>query len=222
MRFLVSIVSSSLLIGQVMISPALACIGNGESYQIGFRESSKPGEQIVIMRETKSGRYQEILDDTGYVGIHLGITSLVKDADRTGNKSVPASNATVQFLKARAAHMKAYFNKNLPPEARRPVKVADQLEKTLSKDPVTTDELVSAISEFNSVLYDEKIEITAAHRKSTSDAFAEEAPLSDLSLPTYVRMRSAGCNAGIGVFNATPSKSGNSSTSNSGGAAVTR
>jgi len=221
MRFLISIVSSSLLIGQVMISPALACIGSGESYQIGFRESSKPGEQIVITRETKSGRYQEIVDDTGYVGIHLGITSLAKDADRNG-KSVPASNATVQFLRSRAAHMKAYFNKNLPPEARRPVKLAEKLEQTLAKDPVSTDELVAAIGEFNTSLYDEKIEITAAHRKSTSEAFGEEVSVSDLSLPTYIRTRSAGCNAGIGVFNATPSKASSGSSPSSGGAPVTR
>lgn len=221
MRFLLSIVSSSLVIGQVMIGQAFACIGNGESYQIGLRHGSKAGEQIVILREQKSGRYQEIVDDTGYVGVHLGVTSLSKDADRNG-KTVPNSHPTVQFLQARVEYMKKYFSQNLPADMRRPVKAAESLEKALQADPVSTDQLTSAISEFSGALYEDKIEITAAERKSPSEKFGEEVPFNQLGLPTYLRMRSMGCNAGISSFNTSISKSGGATASSSGGSPVSR
>lgn len=218
LKVLLSIVSIQLLVGQ-----ALACIGSGESYNIGFREGSNPGDLIIHLREIKSDSLQELIDDTGYVSVHLAITRLAKDAREQKTKTITEPSETLNFLRARVDHMKSYFKAHLDPAMNAKFKAAiEKLEESLKEKPATSDALVAGISDINSFFYDSKIEIMASQRKSVGEAFSEEIPLSDIKLPTYVVTRSIGCNAGISSFNTNIPKAATPGRSRSGTAPVTR
>lgn len=203
LKTILSIVSIQLMVGQ-----ALACIGNGESYNISFRETQNPGELIVNLREVKSDSFQELIDDTGYVSVHLAITRLAKDARATQIKELSEPNETLGFLRSRITAMDEYFIKHLDSATRKQFSQAsEKLKNAVNQKPVRTDELVGGISEINGFLYQSGIEIQASQRKSANDTFSAEIPLQDIKLPTYIVTRSVGCNAGIDGFNTTVSKS---------------
>ena len=197
LKAVLSIVSIQLVVGQ-----AFACIGNGESFNFAFREGSKPGELIVNMRGDKSDSFQEIVDDTGYVSVHLAVTRLAKEGRASQSKTVPDGSETLDFLKTRVAALDTYFSTNLDSTMKKPFSAAiEKLKSAINEKPAKTDALVAGISDLNGFLYESKIEIVASQRKSPNEAFSDEIPLNDIKLPSYVVTRSVGCNAGIGTFN---------------------
>lgn len=210
MRFMLSIVSfivsSSLIAGQ-----ALACIGDGSSFAVGFRESEKPGELIAIVNRQKPGssdNVTEILDDTGYVSMHLALVEMVKRAEKDGTKTISGSDPTYKFFKDRFYHFQKYAKENFrdPLDNRVPFSTTVLQNTMASETAITPDSLIGGIEAINEALRNSDVHVMAATRKKASDPFGEEVDINDLGLPTWMKMRSISCNAGIGLFNAVPAK----------------
>lgn len=210
----VFMISNVLSLGQ-----AWACIGNGEAFSVGFRETANKDELIAIVTETKYGTSREIIDDTGYIGLHLGITKLVKQADADSAKTVSKSDV-VTFTRARLDSLMRYLKKNTQdPTQTNLLTRLSALDLALVDNPISTEKLQTHMREVNSAFYQEKVEILASFRESSSNSFGPEVPFMELKLPTYLKSRSMGCNAGLEGFNTVPAKASTGRSSSQGGSA---
>lgn len=196
--FLITLIFTSFLFS----SQTKACIGPGENFNVSFKNGEQPDELIAVLTKNPDSTNSEtvtteLLDDTGYIGLHLTLSYLAIDSrdkkiDTANNKELIEfmKNQLNVFKKSITQYASEYQNLIIIP-------IIDKYIKSL-KTGVKINDLVTLQNYLDQALYDNKIEITAKQR-AVGGQWQAETPIKKLKLPTYLLMR--GCNSTISSFN---------------------
>lgn len=166
---------------------AFACgePAQGEDKNLYKFSFSFEGENMVLHREINSEAKEDLLDDTGYLGIKIGLASMVDGQEKTVRYE--RYKANIAFVKDRiGAYLKVIRPLTIPDAARMEVKEKvvqklNKLKQIIDQNPSSNEvyELWNSIESLNSKI----VTVTAKARKNQSSPWGDEESLKVFTLP---------------------------------------
>lgn len=181
--------------------PVVACIGSsqGVSFQRG------DGDTLTVrMKDSFTGQTRELVDDVGYLGMHLGMLKL-KASARAGHGSLDPSRerAVIQFIHARAEVFEKVIRKYVPGSEGTPIlESLAGFRQKLNSPSEDFKPLQESFLRLEKIMEQAGVTATTRVRESGAGAFTDEISLRDAKVPAVdAPVTRSACSSGIAEFN---------------------